>query len=242
MWCNAPALVPGPWSPARPPAWPGKEEAMTSPAAELLQDARPELWWMSIRWVRLTLLGIRGEPFQPSIPVVINSAPRKCIPRTEIRAPCTMPGRGSFMYHQSFGFSTKDAGKAMTTTQRLFWAFAYSHLFEPQIICSFKALCLNCCIPEETRPLMIIVPSMSILNYNPVNTKTPKVPGCFEALTIFQNKQGLLLSTLPVTVPDSQLFPAACGLQLFLLSLNSRLGLRLHHMAHRAGGSKEKTG
>lgn len=72
---------------------------------------------------------------------------------------------------------------------------------------------------------MIIVPSVSILNYNPVNTKTPEVPGCFEALNIFQNKQGLLLLTLPVTVPDSQLSPAACGLQIFLLSLNSRLGL-----------------
>lgn len=89
---------------------------------------------------------------------------------------------------------------------------------------------------------MIIVPSVSILNYNPVNTKTPEVPGCFEARTIFQNKQGLLLSTLPVTVPDPQLFPGACELKLFLLSLNSRLGHQLHHMARRAGGSKEKTG
>jgi len=89
---------------------------------------------------------------------------------------------------------------------------------------------------------MIIVPSVSTLNCNPVNTKTPEAPGCFEALTIFQNKQGLLISTPPVIVPDSQLFPAACGLQLFLPSLNSTLGLQLHHVAYRAGGSKEKTG
>lgn len=52
---------------------------------------------------------------------------------------------------------------------------------------------------------MIIVPSVSVLNYNPVNTRTHNVPGCFEALTIFQNKQGLLLSALPVRVPGLQL-------------------------------------
>lgn len=52
---------------------------------------------------------------------------------------------------------------------------------------------------------MIIVPSVSVLNYNPVNTRTPDVPGCFGALTIFQNKRGLLLSVLPVRVPGLQL-------------------------------------
>lgn len=56
MWCNAPTLVPGPWSWAWPPAWLGKEVTVTSPAAELLQVSWPELWWMNIHWLGLTLL------------------------------------------------------------------------------------------------------------------------------------------------------------------------------------------
>lgn len=173
------------------------------------------------------------------IPVIINSTLWQCIPWTEKRAPCTMPERSSFMYHQSFRFNTK---AALVRWQEF---KSCSELLPTAIPLSFKLssvskLCLNSCIPEETQSLMIVVPSVSILNYNPVN-KIHEVPGCFEALTIFQNKQGLL-STLTIAVPDSQLLPAAWGLQLFLLSLNSRLRLQLHHMAYRARGSKDKTG
>lgn len=85
----------------------------------------------------------------------------------------------------------------MTAIQRLFWAFAFSSPFEPQIICTFKALCLNCCIPEESRPLMVTALAEATFNCNPVSTRTPNVPVCFEALAILPHKRGPLLLRLP---------------------------------------------
>lgn len=43
VWCNAPALVPGPGSQAWPVVWEGKEVTVTSPPAELLPGAWPGL-------------------------------------------------------------------------------------------------------------------------------------------------------------------------------------------------------
>lgn len=128
---------------------------------------------------------------------MIHTAPRKCVPWTEIRVP---------MQCQDMALAciTK-ASESAQRTQEVWWQQfkGCSELLPTAIPLSLKLsvvskLCV-CTAASQRRLdlLMIIMPPVSLLNYNSVNTKTPKVPGCFIALTIFQNKQGLLLPTLP---------------------------------------------
>lgn len=114
--------------------------------------ALSQLWWMSIHWVWLILLEGKWLVLPGWHSPHDTYCTQKMRPMDWNKSSYAMPRHGSCMYYQSFRVSTKDTGSVMTTVQRLFWAFAYSHPFEPQIICSFKTLCLYCCIPEETGP------------------------------------------------------------------------------------------
>lgn len=141
----------------------------------------------------------------------------------ELPAWCQTPALSC--YQQSC--STKDAGDTMTTAQNS------SELLPTAILVSFKLsvfLKLSVWTSASQRRLdrqwllLLLCPY-----WIRILLKYPKFLGVLKVSLFFKNNQGFLLATLPIMVLNSLLFPTACGTQLFPLSLNSRLGLQLHH-------------